>query len=526
MYWKETGESQDSYPACKPINLGPGLLLSHDHNFPLQVVSNSIFHQKCYKGVFPMLNTNKNIIMNENSPQLPIARDTWYEFTRMDSSGSFSYSVVTIAYSISISAVVTWMLNLFVFMNYSLKPSPLMRVSTTLSSVYLLVVMVQSIIELHNEQKHGFLHGQILLDVLRTKLALNIIDLIVVFLLQINQVQVIMRIFSRQQDKRLTFLIGVLASITSQVLMAISTFHPFPSGNEATDILPAFTYLVRIAMSTCYAALFSIYHLKKINHIIANKSIWLITFLTLILTYSPVALFITDVANTFVFDLSEVFSVVTYDICIVIPWVWCNKFNSIMKAREKEGILGRRFYEDELYGLDRQALFIEEQDNSEDEIENEHDNENMNHGNTIFSMFSKKQNIGTGRISSRNGERKNQKHEARLGYIDTFYELFGKAKYMFLNIIDKMMVKIMHIPRSVNGPPSSNSQYFGHSQGDIMMTRFPENGSMHSINHNHDLQASYDGNNFNSSRQPNVRRDVFIYSRKEVVLDESDNENN
>lgn len=522
MYWRDTGEPQRPYPGCSPINLGPGLLLSHDYNFPVRMVSNSVFHQKCYKGVFPMLNTNKNIITNENSPQLPIARDTWYEFTRMDSSGSFLYSVVSIAYSISILAVITWMLNLFVFMNYSLKPSPLMRVSTTLSSVYLLVVMVQSIIELHNEQKHGFLHGQILLDVLKTKLALNIIDLIVVFLLQINQVQVIMRIFLRQQDKRLTFLIGVLASITSQVIWAITTFHPFSSENEATDILPAFTYLVRIAMSTCYAALFSIYHLKKINHIIANKSIWLITFLTLILSYSPVALFIADVANTFVFDLSEVFSVVTYDLCIVIPWVWCNKFNSIMKAREKEGILGRRFYEDELYGLDRQALFIEEQDNSDDEVESDHDNENINQESTIFNMFSKKQ--GTSSVSPRNGERKKQ-HDARLGYIDTFYELFGKAKYMFLNIIDKMMVKVMHIPRSVNGPPFSNSQYFGPSHGDIMMTRFPDNGSAHSINYNHDLQANHDVSNFDSSRQPNLRRDVFIYSRKEVVLDESDNEN-
>ena len=52
---------------------------------------------------------------------------------------------------------------------------------------------------------------------------------------------------------------------------------------------------------------------------------------------------------------------VNYVIGVVIPWEWCNKFNLIMKAKEKEGVLGRRFYEDELYELDRFELFVEEQ---------------------------------------------------------------------------------------------------------------------------------------------------------------------
>lgn len=492
-----------------------------------------------------MLNTNNGLMLNKFAGLLPISEQTWHDFTGNSSRGSFAYSVVPVLYSISILAVITWFLNIFVITNYTIKPSILLRASTTLSSIYLLIAVIMAIVDLHKQQKQGFLHGAMLFDSINSSLALNIIDLIVVFLLQINQVQIIMRIFLRQKDKRLTFFVGIFASITSQVLWAISRFHSFSDDSEAGDILPAFQYLVRIAMGVCYAALVSVFILMKINYIIANKKIWLITLLTVILIYGPVAFFIADVSNAWVYELSEIFSVVTYDICVVIPWEWCNKYNSIMKAKEKEGVLGRKFYEDELYELDRFELFVDEEDEDDENNNNENDDESDNErGN---------ENDHSNRhLLPRNVENTHKGYRAvhfdgnDKGF-GSIYETYRRTKETFLNITDHVIAKGLAIPRSASvftGTPVSahNDEVFGmdhlnHRRDDQVETnlenptdhrntdhnntiRFASNNVIHRTNNPSSWRNS---NNLNNSTAQN-RRDVFVYSTREVIIDASDNE--
>lgn len=328
----------------------------------------------CYEDSFPMLNTNVGWVIDKFSIPLPVVSESWVDYTRHNIRGSFSYSVVLIIYALLISFVVIWFLTIFVLTNYTIKPSYLLRGLTILSSIYMLLVVVKSIVMLHDQQRSGYLHGPKLLDMINNNLAMNILDLIVVLFLQVNQVQVIMRIFLRQRDKRMTFFIGVCALIASQVIWGVSKFHQFDPDDEAGEILPTFIYLVRIVIGLCYAAIISIFMLTKIKHIMANRNIWLLLLLTFILIYSPVAFFIADVSNSFVYELSEVFSVLTYVIGVVLPWEWCNKFNEIMKAKEKEGVLGRKFYEDEIYELDRLELFVEDDDESD--TEDDHHPEN------------------------------------------------------------------------------------------------------------------------------------------------------
>ena len=108
--------------------------------------------------------------------------------------------------------------------NYTIKPSWLLKTSTILSTVYILVVVIKSILILHGQQRDGYLHGAKLLSELNDYNPIQIIDLIVVLLLQINQVQIIMRIFQRQKDKRMALLIGIVATLASQVIWALHNF--------------------------------------------------------------------------------------------------------------------------------------------------------------------------------------------------------------------------------------------------------------------------------------------------------------
>lgn len=535
MYWRYEDFDEKVYPGCKPLLLPFGLLISDNSKFGVELASEINYQQRCYESSAPMLNTNNGLMLNNFAVSLPMINQTWQDFTNHGAKGSFAYSVVTVIYSISILAVITWFLNLFVATNYTIKPSLLLRASTTLSSIYLLITVIMAIIELHKQQAEGFLHGAMLFDSINSNIALSVIDLIAVFLLQINQVQVIMRIFLRQKDKRMTFFVGVLASITSQVLWAISQFHSFSDDSEAGDILPAFQYLVRIAMGACYAALISVFILTKINYILANKDIWLITLLTIILIYGPVAFFIADVSNAWVYDLSEIFSVVTYDICVVIPWEWCNKFNSIMKAKEKEGVLGRKFYEDELYELDRFELFVDEEDgnnqNRDDQNDNGNDNNNGNNNNGGNNTNSIKPH-------------RSLDDDDNLGFL-RIYNSYRRTKDAFLNITDNVIAFGLGIPRSASvftgTPVSGNNGDMFHLES---MSRRHGNPNGNSITENHvnpnirfDRSANgmhrttnssgrRNANTANNANESNNRRDVFVYSTREVIIDVPDDEHN
>lgn len=513
MQWRNPSDSGAVYDCCKPITLPMGLVISvqDDGGTVLaEMINQAWYRQSCYLDSIPMLDTNVGYLMNEYTLSLPLMEESWYEWTLESGLGNFAYSVVPVVYSISVLAVITWFLTIFVLTNYTIKASFLLRALTILSSIYLLVTVVLTIVVLGRQQAEGYLHGAKLLDYINSSKLLNILDFLVVILLQINQAQVLMRIFQRQADKRLALYVGILSTLTSQIIWAITRFYNFKSNSEAGDILPAFIYLVRIAIGVCYASLVSVYIFTKINLIIANRSIWLLSLLTLILIYSPVAFFIADVSNSWVSELSEVFQCVTYVICVVLPWEWCNKLNLILKFREKEGLLGRRFYEDELYELDRYELFMDE---------DEPNHSNNQHGSTGQASNTNDINFdnhddGTDDDNeidySAGGDLKSPKRYKIIS-------ILGKTKDTLLNITDVVLATGLAIPRSVsvNTPPINVAR--GNT---IQLETF---GTSTASNTNGDTGATPGNSTFAGRNIPGRnRRDVFVYTRKEVVINDDE----
>lgn len=541
LLWRNYDSPSRVYDSCREMRLPEGLVISvqRDEISPDDTVSAGYMRlasyvQSCYENAIPMLDTNVGYIMNKYAQPLPIVLNSWRQWTREADSGAFAYSVVPVVYSISVLAVVTWFLTIFVLTNYTIKASFLLRASTSLLSVYLLVTVILTVVELNNQQKRGYVHGAELLDYINNNLALSVLDLIVIILLQINQAQVIMRIFSRQLDKRLILLAGIISTLASQVIWALTKFYPFGSG-EAGDILPAFTYLVRIAMGVCYSALITVYIFTKANLIIANKSIWLLTFLTSVLIYSPVAFFIADVSNNWISELSEIFSCVTYVICVVIPWEWCNKMNLILKLREKEGLLGRRFHEDEMYELDRYELFMEDAEDSEEESgeedseeESGEEGENLDDENgdgdvaTVDHLneagnndMDNQQNTESSRRSRKKGKNSSAAHKQepvlQAPREHKLISLLGKTRLTILNITDAIIATGLAIPRSV----SVSTPQINVAEGDSVQLENFGGASSSMRNTNSQTNSNVAGHGRN-------RRDVFVYARKEVVINLSD----
>ncbi|WEJ96873.1 pH-response regulator protein palH/rim21 [Yamadazyma tenuis] len=367
-----------------------------------------------------------------------------------------------------------------------------------------MIVMIRGIYELDFEQKNGYLSGLGFLDTLNNSLYLKIFDFLSVLLLQINQVQVIMRLFSRQNDKRLILSLGLTASLSSQIIWAISKFHDFGSSSETGYILPTFIYLTRTSMAICYASLITVFLILKSNDIIAHRNIWLITVLTLIVICGPVAFFVADVANAFVYELSDIFSVVTYVICVVIPWEWCNRYNMIMRMKEKEGVLGRRFFEDEFYHLDGLELFVEDSDPENDNNENQA-GDSQNRGKR------------EGRYVSL------QKKVSRLDDPPTtLMNMWGKTTSAFVGIADAIIATGFAIPRSVSVPSASGSYNNNNDHrdpetiplDDLTSGTYP--AAIVGVEHQ---ARTLDINTRN-------RRDIFVYSTKQVTINFSDDDEN
>lgn len=564
MSWRDRSWVTRQYESCKPIQLSEGAVLFSSQK-QVSYIDNAIFEIECYEGAVPMMTTRTGRIGDVVSANLPIVSNSWKAFTRNDARGSFTYSVVPIIYSIAALVVITWFLTLFVLTSYTIKPSLLLKSSTILSSIFLLIVIVRSIFDLHTQQSNGYLFGPVLLSAINSPLYLSIIDLFAVFLLQINQVQVIMRLFLRQNDKRLTLVVGLTAIICSQIIWAISRFYDFSSDGEAGDILPTFIYLTRTAMAICYAALISVFLILKINYILANRRIWTLTLLTFIVIYGPVAFFVVDVANAFIYELSEVFSVALYVICVVIPWEWCNKFNLIMRAKEKEGVLGRRFYEDELYELDGLELFVEEESSDSDNESGSGDLEEDIGSNSDTGIRAGERNNDMIEGSSRNVPNninpatsgnpsrktknknlklaKDRKHGAKqkvgrfvninrpnnISKNSKFSNSIDKTKQTFIDIADKVIATGFAIPRSVS-VPSSTSPDNSKSGGIFPLQTFKRKNEPRILTtdvHNLSTLNSNPEQTMNTSDNgARHRRDIFVYSTKQVVLGDDDDVDN
>lgn len=323
-------------------SFGAGLLFSQNVDYAMMKVSQLIWDPSA--GHLKIPTNLDQVVPPDSSQPARVSSELWRLYNSISSWDLFTYGIVPIIYAISALAVITWFLSLFVLTSYTIKASKILRVLIILALVYMLVVVVKCIVLLHKQHERGYFYGAELLDHLNLLITINIIDVIVIFFLQLCQVQIIMRLFSRQADKRTALLVGASAVTTSQVIWGVAHFYHFGT-QQAGQIILAFIYLVRIVISLCYLAVILVQFVVYTRDIIANRLIWVLTALTLVFLYSPVAMFVADVSNSFIYAMTEVFLVVTNVVCVVLPWEWCNRFSLIMKRKEREGVLGRKVYD-------------------------------------------------------------------------------------------------------------------------------------------------------------------------------------
>ncbi|ODQ77083.1 hypothetical protein BABINDRAFT_163818 [Babjeviella inositovora NRRL Y-12698] len=421
--WRNS-EDLTHYASCDILDLPAGILISQDPYILTSFPEGTAKYQpRCYNGI-PLLPAMRKLPYKT----FPIITADWANYTSTDG-GRFGYSIYPIIFSISTCTTLTVFLTVMVFTNYTRNPSMLLKSALLGASCYVLMCFIIAIRKLNEQHNLGYLSSDMLVDFYSSNIALSVIDLISVVLLQISQVQIVMRLFNRQKDKRIAFFAGVTLSLCSQVIWAVSQFG---DGSETTlVILPAFIYLLRIAMSILYLGLVMVYIFLK-RQFVFQKSLALLTVVVFIVVNLSIVLFVSDMANFWVSSLSEIFNVACYVASIVIPWEWINLINSLEKVKEKDGILGREIYEEEM-------VADEMSHNYNESIETAKERKNISAGSVTASSNTTDVSIGVGRLSDLQANPGVPEKVHTRFRIDSVYQISNRVVDTLRNATDKVL---------------------------------------------------------------------------------------
>lgn len=505
VIWRAPPEGND-YLSCSNLNFqGVVIPTESDLNVPMVPMSFQ-YAPGCY-GNKPVYSANKKFAIDA----LPMIKNDWEAFITHRTRSEFIYSIYPTIYSLTAATVITCFLTVLVFTSTQ-RPSLFLMAGSFLSAVNLLNILASSLRLLNNGVALGKASGEQLLDELQLNLSFLIIDLFSVFILQLCQVQIIMRLFSRQKEKRFTFIIGVSLSIISQVIWAVSTFNQYRTfanvnynpDDDTLSIMPAFIYLLRIAMSVIFSVLICVYCFIK-HQFILKKNLILISIVSILSTNIQVGFFIADVANVWVAELSEIFNAAGYVISTVIVWEWINQVHASERVKQDKGILGRPFYEEEHdkeNKVDRISLFVpEEQKLGHDDGQgSDNDSEGENdHGNVAEtptrSKFSEKIQTFVGNQQRRG--------EGLVG--NTIPLAIGKATNSLLYMTDQIIAYSLAVPRSVSVNSRERKERKLRKLREHELTKMRK-----TLNMSDSLDSDDNGDDNNP---------IFVYSTAEVKLD-------
>ncbi|KAH3683451.1 hypothetical protein WICPIJ_005570 [Wickerhamomyces pijperi] len=511
LVWRYPTSSTNP-PSCQAqgIPLDNGYILLNPLDIPhLILLENQIYHPLCYNGV-PLLSTFKDL----GAQTLPMISNDWIRFINNDEWGSFKFTVYSIIYSLTVATVMAIFLTIIVFTNHTQKPSWLLRLSSLMGSVNLTILFVRSIIYLEKQHTLGISSGVKLLDDLQSDQVFNAIDFIFVLLAQFAEVQVIIRLFSRAKEKRVSFLVGGALSLAAQIIWAVSTFSNINIDDEESNlsILPAFTYLLRIALSTVYSGLIVIYAISKRSYIF-HRSVVLLTLLNFLVINLQIAFFVTDISNIWVSELSEIFNTTVYICVTVIPWEWINRVHAIERHEQKEGVLGRPFYEDEDRAVIRYEIIDDTELFSDDHGNNTGHLEEMAHHEEQDHHHQQQQQIAGSASDD-------------LSPPSRIYTPFHKLKTSIntttntlLYLTDQVIAYGLAVPRSVS---TDSTTITTRSRTPMAVVKHSKQskikGKFGKIIHGKNVVG--DSSSGDSSSNNHHRKEVFVYSKREVVCDD------
>lgn len=363
--WSDQTEGH-IYSSCGQLDLGNGLLVGDILSGIVSYVDDVKFQSYCEEGL-PVYNAAKITDSSFHYPEV-VEQDWQYYITSGDTmNGSFSYGIYPVVLSFTANFVITVFLTLLTFINIKGKQyrhaSRLLKIGSIITSINIVIFVTRALKTLNEfHDKNGVATTQNIMTLFTSDLTFSILDLISVFLLQLCQVMIVIRLFPRDLEKRIVFFLGVSLVLVANILWAIPQFADSIHDKEQHwEILSPFVYLFRIAVAASYASTIIFYGILKRRFCFASSQMAILTALTALVVLLQPALFLADVSNVWLSGVGELFNTTCYVGSTSIVWEWLERLGLGERKEQAQSILGRPIYEDEQrhYHVAKYALRVQ-----------------------------------------------------------------------------------------------------------------------------------------------------------------------
>ena len=345
------------YPSCKLGYYGPGLLVGKSLPAPVIFADDVYFQSYCHD--------NKPAYMAGTLYDVPatyldpVVKD-WNRYLDISgaSSGTFQNSIYPIIISFTTNFIITFTMTVLAFINMRDKPyksaSRFLKLGSLIASINLAITLSNLICMLKDEYDHFGIAGKhCVMEFFEYDTTFITLDFISTFLLQCCQTFILMRTFERKQEKHVIFGVGISLSLISNLLWVVPKYHDIVHGfsqqneNDNWELLPPFVYMFKIVIAASYASLIINYMISKRRFCFRTLQLAFITHLALFVVLLLPGFFIADLANYWIYELSELFNTTCYVSCTYVVWEWLERLDIEQKREQAQSILGRAIYEDE-----------------------------------------------------------------------------------------------------------------------------------------------------------------------------------
>ena len=344
--WRVTPSSTTVVAACQRITLETGTLVVNVTKTIL--LNNATFTPHCYdQGLSLSAGSKKlpSLLQLINMPA-SLLNGTSSMFTLWQP--SFGSSDASICIIIGAATAINWVLFLALISSLSQRPL-FLKLAALVAVVCMSVSTSIAINEIEIQYASGYTDGGELQNYLSSSREnLVLIALSSVFLL-LAQVQTIIRLFNRRKEKKIIAWVGGVFAGSSGVFNLINIFaSPNPSQRtNSSDALVVFAYLFSIATAIIYDSCIWVYTIMKLNVVFKLDTIAL-TVICHISSFAPIVLFVLDLANFDVDGWSTLFNLVCLLCSTVSAWSWINKIEDIEKTLEFNSVLGKQIYAEDM----------------------------------------------------------------------------------------------------------------------------------------------------------------------------------
>ncbi|THX66813.1 PalH-domain-containing protein [Aureobasidium pullulans] len=233
----------------------------------------------------------------------------------------------------------------------------LQKVAALLTAIALTIATADTFKVAQEQYEIGYMDGDAMHSRVEGSMEVRVTRVISDVFLWLAQVQTLIRLFPRHKEKVVIKWVGFALIILDTIFSCLNSFlvDSFNRPRHFVDAIPALSYLFELAVGLLYAAWVIFYGLTKRRYAYFHrkmKSIFIVALLSHIAILTPVAFFITDVAQPDVAAWGDYFRWVGAAASSVVVWEWVERIEALERDEKKDGILGREVFDgDEMIDL-------------------------------------------------------------------------------------------------------------------------------------------------------------------------------